>query len=191
MASRGFTATEMAEIFEVKSVTVRGWVDAGCPYTKRGSKGSTWEFRPRQVHDWLLEKELRRVGVGKPQGEDRSSLAHRKQFADVALREMEMDRKSGALVPIGWWIEWMGIVFEKVNAKLGSVANRAAPIVAVENDPNICQQIIERLVNECREELVGPTAESLALAAVEDTGVRGAARTLQAYPIVDSQPVGG
>lgn len=187
---RKVNMVEVAEIFGVTTTAIRNWITEGAPYVIRGGRGSEWTFDTRQISDWLIERELKRKGIGAPQGDDRSSLSHRKAFAEVGLREMELDRKAGTLIPIGWWTEWLGIVFEKVNAKLGSVPNRAAPLVAVETDTNRCQQIIERLVNEAREELVGPTAESLALAAVDDTGVRGASRKVQAYPIIDSQSVG-
>lgn len=172
--------SETAEFFGATAPTIRSWAEAGCPYIMRGGRGREWMFDSAAVADWRIEVELRRKGVGGTEGKDRTSLAHRKQEAETELREGERDRKMGQLLPVGWLLDIVGIVFDNVNAKLSAIANRCAPLVAVETDVTKCHRIIERAINEARRELVAPEEQNLITAATRDLGVRGAIGKVQA-----------
>lgn len=178
--------SEICEIFSVSPVAVRQWAERGMPYLERGSKGRVWAYDSRAVHDWLMDEELRRKGIGGPVGNDRSSLTHRKAAAETELREGELARKQGQLLPIGWFLEVVGRAFDNVNSKLSAIANRSAPLVAVETDVAKCHRIIERAVNEARRQLVAPEEQDLISAAVGELGIQGAIGKVQADTRTDS-----
>ena len=79
----------------------------------------------------------------------------RKVNAEAEIAELELAQVHGRLVAaedvIAAWTDVLGAV----KARLMSVASKAAPVVASETNPGMCQQIIEDLVREALEELSG------------------------------------
>lgn len=77
----------------------------------------------------------------------------RKVNAEAEIAELELKKIHGELViaedVVGAWND----VLAALKAKLLSIPTKSAPIVASENNPAICQNIIEDLVNEALEEL--------------------------------------
>lgn len=164
------TQTELATFLGVTSATVRRWVEQGCPVATRGARGVAAAFNSAEVFRWLVADELRRRGVGGEQGIDNTSLSHRKQLADTESAELDRDRKMGNVVPIGWLVEILERAFTALQSKMTALPTRGAPLVAHETDIRKCQAILTRLIDECTDELVGPTAEDLRMAAISGTG---------------------
>jgi hypothetical protein len=149
-------------------------------------------FDSKQVFDWLLSRAFRERGLEDNQfaGVDKASLVNKKLQADILLREFDLARKNGEIVPIGWLVTLLGDSLARCNAKMNSVSARAAPLVAVETDAKKCQHIIERLMNDARDELVAPTEQELHDAAVSGDSPATLLRKLQTANNVDSERVG-
>lgn len=179
--------SEAAEFFGVVGRTIREWTEMGCPYLKRGGRGETWEFDTAAVVAWRIEVELSRRGVGSAKGTDRTSLSHRKSQAETEIKEVDLARKAGQLLPIGWFLEVLGYTLDACNGKLQAVANRVAPLVAVESDVQRCHRIVEKAIDEARRELVAPEEQALISAAISGVGVRRAIGTVQAGSGTDSE----
>lgn len=77
----------------------------------------------------------------------------RKTTAEAEMAEIELKEKKEQLIPIehitNTWMELIGASKQRMLA----IPAKLAPIVAVEEQPAICKQIIEDQIIECLEEL--------------------------------------
>ena len=153
-----FSATDCARILGVHRRTFLDWGLE--PARKEGSKS---------LHD-ICEVVRYHLGAG---GElrpgDRLSLAKAEQV------EVENQVRQGELVELAEiQSEWKREVTSAKNLLLG-IPTRIAPLIAVEENPGVCQQIVRRAITEALDELSEIP---------EPEGVESAARD-------NGEPVGG
>lgn len=77
----------------------------------------------------------------------------RKMNAEAEMAELELAKVHGALVVAEHVVDAWNDVLGSFKAKLMSVPTKLAPIVSAEDDPAICQKIVEDVINETLEEL--------------------------------------
>lgn len=167
--------------------TVREWIQKGCPYVERSSgRGGTWVLETAAIHEWLVEQELIRAGLGgdDEDGEPRVVIltpSQRKQEADAGIRELELAKRLGEVVLIDVALGAYASRLDRIQSRLNVVATRSAPLVAAEKDPKKCQRIINKVMNEVRDELVGFTKGEVAAGGtkppVRDAGSTSAGAT--------------
>lgn len=79
----------------------------------------------------------------------------RKVNAEAEIAELELAQVHGRLVVAEDVISAWSDVLGAVKARMLSIASKAAPVLATENNAGMCQQIVEDLVREALEELSG------------------------------------
>ena len=79
----------------------------------------------------------------------------RKVNAEAEIAELELAQVHGKLVVAEDVISAWSDVLGAVKARMLSIAAKAAPVLATENNAGMCQQIVEDLVREALEELSG------------------------------------
>jgi phage terminase Nu1 subunit (DNA packaging protein) len=77
----------------------------------------------------------------------------RKVNAEAEIAELELARVRGELVNAEDVVKAWEDVLGAMKGKLLSIPTKAAPILAQETEPGICQTICEDLINEALEEL--------------------------------------
>lgn len=76
----------------------------------------------------------------------------RKVNAEAEIAELELAKIHGTLVVAEDVVSAWEDVLAAAKAKFLSIPTKAAPIVAAESEPGVCQKIIEDLVHEALEE---------------------------------------
>jgi len=138
-----------------KSVKVIGdWVSAGCPH-ERTARGH-YAFDLAEVLEWRERRAVEKVAVSIPKNssvinldQERARLA--KERADKVAFENELER--GNYVHIDdvnkSWQEIASIVRTKILA----LPHNLAPVLAAENNPAVCSELIRVAVYDALEEI--------------------------------------
>jgi hypothetical protein len=92
-------------------------------------------------------------------GSDYDIARTRKMNAEAEMSELELAKVHGALVVADHVVDAWNDVLGSFKAKLMSVPSKLAPIVSAEDDPALCQKIVEDVINETLEELSSYTPE--------------------------------
>ncbi|MFY9293345.1 MAG: terminase small subunit [Methylorubrum rhodinum] len=61
---RSVNRAELASLCGVSLPTVDSWVEKGCPYIERGSKGREWQFDSAAVIDWRIQRAVENAVSG-------------------------------------------------------------------------------------------------------------------------------
>lgn len=104
-AKRLLTGKELARALDVHAVTVKKWVQDGCPVAKRGKTGRASLYDPDEVQAWRRTRE-RASAFGAVAAEKVQNLK-----LDRELKEIEKQKRLGLLVPLEEVDRrWAGIV---------------------------------------------------------------------------------
>ena len=80
-------------------------------------------------------------------------LNKKKLQAEAELVELELEKEKGSLVPVkDIQRQWANLVLS-CKTKLLSIPTKLAPIMATENDINVCKNILDKSINEALSEL--------------------------------------
>ena len=142
-------SSQLSKAFQVSKVTIRNWIDKGCPSTKT-DKGH--EFILSDVIKWHQERFL------KTSGESSSKLAESKAMREhfkAKLTELEFLERSGELVCAR---DVINANFEKarlIRDQLLNIPSRVSQILAAEKDHKKVNEILTNEIRQCLESLAG------------------------------------
>lgn len=147
---------ELAEVLGVNRSTVNDWLGQGCPYLEKPdqSRGIGWKFSVAAVVAWLRKRDVDRA-ISDTSKMDIDEARLRKTAAEAALAELELAKQRGEVVSITVVTEIVGEQLSACKAKLLTLPSRAAPLVAPLIDRIECRDILDGVVREVLDELVG------------------------------------
>ena len=109
-----------------------------------------------------------------------------KARADIA--EMEAERLSNTTVDVGIVSQTWVAACARFRQKMLAIPHKAAPLVAQEEDPDACHDLIEQQIYEALDELVGTVVEAEEPASPrDDGGIEGD----ETAPETDPESMGG
>ncbi len=97
----------------------------------------------------------------------------RKIAAEAEMAEIELREKKGQLIPASEVVASWGEIVGACRSKLLAVPAKIAPVVAVEDNPAVCKQIVEEQIGEALYELakfVSETSETDVDIDIPDSG---------------------
>ena len=100
---------------------------------------------------------------------DFSLYRSRKMRADALITEMEADRLGGKLVEMEKVVREVGEAFHVVQTKLLTIPSSVGGIVALEDDAQVCKEIIEGSIREALAELTSTIATEYPASGVSET----------------------
>ena len=144
-------SSQLSKAFQVSKVTIRNWIDKGCPSTKT-DKGH--EFVLSEVIRWHQDQFVK-AGVPDELQKSRALKEHWKAL----LAELEFKERSGELVPAK---DVTDANFEKarmIRDQLLNIPARISSIIAAERDPKKVHEILNNEIRQCLETLAGSHKE--------------------------------
>ena len=147
-------SSQLSRAFQVSKVTVKNWVDRGCPHEK-SDKGNS--FILSEVIKWHQERFL------KTSNGDSSKLAESKAMREhfkALLTELEYKERSGELILAK---DVVDANFEKarmIRDQFLNIPARVSPIIAAERDPKKVHEILDKEIRQVLESLAGDLNES-------------------------------
>jgi phage terminase Nu1 subunit (DNA packaging protein) len=149
--------TEACQIFGKAEMTIRGWIDRGCPYIQKGD-GDTrqpWILNTVDVLEWYVAQQM---GDDGESSEGRVTINEAKRRKEVALAEkaeIENAVSRGELVQVDWVIKEFSRQLSSVRTRLYALPSKLAPLVAAISDRVEIQQVITTAMDEVANELTG------------------------------------
>src|SRR3990167_7916195 len=138
-------SSQLSKAFQVSKVTIRNWIDRGCPHEK-SDKGNS--FILSEVIKWHQERFL------KTSNGDSSKLAESKAIREhfkAKLTELEFLERSGELVCAK---DVTDANFEKarlIRDQLLNIPARVAPILVAEKDHKKVNEILTKEIRQVLE----------------------------------------
>jgi len=142
----------LAEVLGCTMTTVGKHVQNGCPVEKEGSNTIEWVFDTAQVIAWLRARDIADAR-GANSGSSSEGLRRRERAANAGLRELELRRKLGEVVPIEDVRATVSEQFSFVRSRLTSIPGRLAQELAAESDPDKIEKAIKAEVVEALTDL--------------------------------------
>ncbi len=146
-----------AKTFGVSVKTVSAWVDRGCPFEQKGTKGTEWLFDTATVFRWHMQNVS---GPGASELVDTDQKVEpanyeqaraRKMQAEAALAEIDLELKSGSVAPLDVILDVMASEYATVRTRLGSLpgvlAPRLDPVRATQFQPVIAD-VVDDILKE-------------------------------------------
>src|SRR3990167_3546308 len=140
-------SSQLSKAFQVSKVTIRNWIDKGCPSTKT-DKGH--EFILSDVIKWHQGRYLKSVQPD----EFQKSKATREHFKAL-ITELEYNERNGELVCAR---NVINANFEKarlIRDQLLNIPSRVSQILAAEKDHKKVNEILTNEIRQCLESLAG------------------------------------
>lgn len=110
--------SQVAEFFDVSTVTVDAWVRRGCPVVSRGEQGTPWTFDVLDVARWKFGGES---ADGDREDPDSLSPQDRKAWYDSELKRRALQEGDRELIPIGEVERAVATTFNAIAQTLRSV----------------------------------------------------------------------
>lgn len=98
---RAINRADLASLCAVSLPTVDAWVEKGCPYLERGSKGREWKFDSAAVIDWRIQRGIENAvsGYEDESGKvSREEADRRRAVANAITAEIAADEALRAVV---------------------------------------------------------------------------------------------
>lgn len=151
---------DLAELIGVSTQTLDNWRQRGLPIVaqQKTGRGATWQADARAVVQWLkatLENKPR-TGFNV---QDQDEYKTRKMKSDAEQAELDLAERLGQVVLIKDVERELENEFAKVKSRLMAIPVKLAPMLAPEDDPNVCQEILQQQVMEALSELSADSEE--------------------------------
>ena len=129
--------------------------------------------------------------VGAPNVIDINEARARKTEAEAEMAELELLEKKGDLLPMQQVVDtWLDMV-AACRTKMLSMPAKLAPVVAVEEAPAVCKQIIEEQIIEALDEIASYITGDEEEDAADFDFDGGDSGSVEATADDDGEPVGG
>lgn len=123
------TRAQVASIFGVTPTAIDGWIRRGCPVAERSQgrgRGKGAKFWMPDVVHWRDRNVVARDRADTPEGETTKDLARRLLRAQTEDAELDLAKKRGELMEVTEYHDVVAGAFERVGARLKSIAPRLA-----------------------------------------------------------------
>lgn len=140
------TRQGLADVFGVALPTVDGWVRQGCPYLKKGGRGSQWEFDTATVATWMKDKAATEAKGTKDATTE--ELARRKAQASTELAELELAKAKGEVAPIDQVMRAVSRAFAEVRAGMRNLPSRTVSQLIGETDERRFKSVMLAEIDE-------------------------------------------
>ena len=130
-------SSQLSKAFQVSKVTIRNWIDRGCPHEK-SDKGNS--FMLSEVIDWHRSRYLKSVQPD----EFQKSKATREHFKAL-LTELEYKERSGELISSQDVKELMFDTARLTRDAILNIPNRLSSLLANQNRDKIHEMLTQEL----------------------------------------------
>lgn len=160
---RVFSVSELADLLGVTRGTLTRWLDVeGCPFVSRPDvPGGPWELELPSVVQWMVDREVRKA-VEKlaaqapiPTLEEELGVIisldeakRRKAVADAMIREIDLDRAAGAVIPIADIADIVSREYAAVREGMLGLGPRVAPRLVGQTEAGVIAASIRAGVDE-------------------------------------------
>ena len=135
---------QIADMLGVAPKTVVEWQEQGLPITQRGRPGVASEYDSAAVIEWLVQREVSKLGVEGP----RNRLA-RLQADEIELRLAE---KAGLVVPAAkvepMWLAMVGAAKAYLRAEVNRLAQLLDHTAGVEAKRDLLGETFDQFLNK-------------------------------------------
>ncbi|NKD76598.1 terminase small subunit [Haematospirillum sp. H1815] len=131
-AGQEVNRTAIAQVFGVALPTIDQWVQVGCPFVSRGSKGKAWIFNTADVAAWREDRIRQEAVSSAPADEQELKLRH--LLAVTRKAELALLRESGELAPLPQVEKAIATAFAEVRANLRNIPGRVVARLIGETD---------------------------------------------------------
>lgn len=154
--SQHFSLLELAGLLGVNRSTVTTWLGQGCPFVERADRaqGKEWKLSLPDVVGWLRKRDVDQA-IGDTSKLDIDEARRRKIAAEAALAELELAKQRGEVVAISVVEDVVGEQLSACRARLIAWPTKCGPLVAPITDVTECTAILDRIMREAADELVG------------------------------------
>ena len=120
---------ELASLCGVSLPTVDGWVEKGCPFLERGSKGVEWRYDSAAVIDWRIQRAVENAVMNA--GDDSSKARRedadcRRAVANAIVAEINADEALKAVVSRHDVVADMATFCQVLRTGLSNMASKVA-----------------------------------------------------------------
>ena len=120
---------DLAALCGVSLPTVDGWVEKGCPYIERGSRGVEWRFDSAAVIDWRIQRAVENAVMNA--GDDSSKARRedadcRRAVANAIVAEINADEALKAVVSRHDVVADMATFCQVLRTGLSNMASKVA-----------------------------------------------------------------
>lgn len=157
---RPVNRAELASLCGVSLPTVDAWVEKGCPYLERGSKGREWQFDSAAVIDWRIQRAVENAvsGYEDTSGNvSREEADRRRAVANAVTAEIGADEALKAVVARQDAMSDMAAFCQVLKTGLSNmaakVAARATTITVASEIEGMVRTELNRAFGAAREEL--------------------------------------
>lgn len=170
---RVFSVSELADLLGVNRGTLTRWLETeGCPYVSRpDAPGGPWGLDLPAVVEWMIDREVRKAveklaakdlsaDLEEELGDGKISLdeaKRRKAVADAMIREIDLDRAAGSVVPIADITDIVGREYAAVREGMLGLGPRVAPRLVGQTEAGVIASTIRAGVDEILEALKADT----------------------------------
>ena len=144
--------SQLAAHFGVNLSTLDGWIRKGLPFVQKSSKGKQWRFSVDAVKTWRDKQTETTAAPHTSLTDQRIRLT--KITAD--RKELLLQRERGQLIDVERAMTLWGAVIQIFVNKLEAIPVKLAPLARATSTDMEAKEIIEKFINEIREELSNP-----------------------------------
>lgn len=160
------SSIQAARCLGIDRNTLAKWLEAGAPFIERAEGNKPWVLSVPEIIEWKMEVEkskaveaaLRKVSPdGTVEGAIESiddgqitldEAKRRKAVADAVIREIQLDKEAGSVIPIEDVATVVAREYSAVRETILGIGPRVAPRIAGETDANIIAEAIREQVDE-------------------------------------------
>lgn len=157
---RPLNRAELASLCGVSLPTVDNWVEKGCPYVERGSKGREWQFDSAAVIDWRIQRAVENAvsGYEDTSGNvSREEADRRRAVANAITAEIAADEALRSVVSRHDAVADMATFCQVLKTGLANmaakVAARATTMTNASEIEAMAQTEMNRAFTAAREEI--------------------------------------
>jgi phage terminase Nu1 subunit (DNA packaging protein) len=176
-AGRIVNRAELAAICGVSLPTIDAWVDKGCPFVDRGSKGREWRFDTAAVLQWRIARSVEDAisGYEDDSGNvSREEADRRRALATAITAEVAADEALDVVVrrhDVQADVAAFCLVLKSGLSNAASkIASRSASIASAPEIEELCQSEFNRALGAARGELAKRWADEPGDAGPSDHG---------------------
>ncbi|GEP09822.1 terminase small subunit [Methylobacterium gnaphalii] len=129
LEGRPINRGDLASLCGVSLPTVDSWVEKGCPYVERGSKGVEWKFDSAAVIDWRIQRAVENAvsGAGEESTKGKREEADtRRAVANAIVAEISADEALKAVVSRHDVVADMATFCQVLKTGLSNMASKVA-----------------------------------------------------------------
>lgn len=139
--------TELADLIGCAKTSIDSWVAEGAPVVrKEGRKGIESQYNSRDFIKWLIDREKTKAAA-RANTADLDQLRAEKIRAETRLKELQLAREAGEVLPLRQFEQTLATVLSSIRAVMLSLPQRAAMRLVGETDSARISAALKEEVN--------------------------------------------